>query len=189
MIAWIKQELGTVDILVNNAGMNQRASMIDYTAEEFRHVLDVNLTAPFIVAKAVLPAMIEKRRGKIINLCSIMSEVGRETVSAYTAAKGGLKMLTKSMASEYGKYNIQCNGLGPGYIETAMTTVYQEPLPDGTPNPFDAFVRQRTPAGRWGTVEDMKGPAVFLASQASDYVNGHILYADGGLLSYVGGQG
>ena len=139
-------------------------------------------------SKAVLPDMIAKREGKIINICSMMSELGRETVSAYAAAKGALKMLTRNIASEYGEYNIQCNGMGPGYIATAQTAPLREIQPDGSRHPFDTFICAKTPAGRWGTPEDMVGPCVFLASHASDFVNGQILYADGGILAYIGKQ-
>ena len=147
-----------------------------------------DLNAPFIVAKAVIPDMIEQGGGKIINICSMMSELGRETVSAYAAAKGGLKMLTKNIASEYGKYNIQCNGIGPGYIATPQTAPLREIQPDGSRHPFDQFIVAKTPAERWGEAEDLGGPAVFLASEASDFVNGLILYVDGGILAYIGKQ-
>ena len=188
MIAQIKEEVGSVDILVNNAGIIKRIPMIETSAEDFRRVVDVDLTAAFICAKAVLPDMIEKRSGKIINICSMTSEQGRETVSAYAAAKGGLKMLTKNIASEYGHYNIQCNGMGPGYIATSQTAPLRERQPDGSRHPFDSFILAKTPAGRWGEAEDMVGPCVFLASSASDFVNGHILYADGGIQAYLGRQ-
>jgi len=188
MVAQIAKEVGSVDILVNNAGMIKRTSMLEMDTSDFRQVVDVNLNAPFIVAKAVLPAMVEKRSGKIINICSMMSELGRETVSAYAASKGGLKMLTKNIASEFGQYNIQCNGLGPGYIETPQTAPLRERQPDGSRHPFDAFIVAKTPADRWGSVEDLAGPAVFLASPASDFINGHILYVDGGILAYIGRQ-
>ena len=142
----------------------------------------------FIVAKAIIPDMIEQGGGKIINICSMMSELGRETVSAYAAAKGGLKMLTKNIASEYGQYNIQCNGIGPGYIATPQTAPLREIQPDGSRHPFDQFIVAKTPAARWGNAEDLGGPAVFLASEASDFVNGLILYVDGGILAYIGKQ-
>jgi gluconate 5-dehydrogenase len=183
MIAQIEQDLGAVDILVNNAGIIKRIPMIEMEAKDFRQVIDIDLTAPFIMAKAVLPGMIKKGGGKIINICSMMSELGRETVSAYAAAKGGLKMLTKNIASEYGHQNIQCNGIGPGYIETPQTAPLREPG-----HPFNSFILAKTPANRWGTTDDLKGPAVFLASSASDFVNGHILYVDGGILAYIGKQ-
>lgn len=183
MVATIEKEVGVIDILVNNAGIIKRIPMIEMKASEFRQVIDVDLTAPFIVAKAVLPSMIKKGAGKIINICSMMSELGRETVSAYAAAKGGLKMLTRNIASEYGEYNIQCNGIGPGYIATPQTAPLRTPG-----HPFNSFIIAKTPAARWGTTEDLEGPAVFLASEASDFVNGHVLYVDGGILAYIGKQ-
>lgn len=188
MISQIKAEVGSIDILVNNAGIIKRIPMTDMSAEDFRQVIDVDLNAPFIVAKAVIPDMIEKGHGKIINICSMMSELGRETVSAYAAAKGGLKMLTKNIASEYGQYNIQCNGIGPGYIATPQTAPLRETQENGDRHPFDQFIIGRTPAARWGEPVDLAGPSVFLASQASDFVNGHILYVDGGILAYIGKQ-
>lgn len=188
LVAEISREYGSVDILVNNAGIIKRIPMCEMSAKDFREVVDIDLTAPFIVSKAVIPGMIEKGRGKIINICSMMSELGRETVSAYAAAKGGLKMLTRNIASEYGEYNIQCNGIGPGYIATPQTAPLRERQPDGSRHPFDSFIIGKTPAARWGTPEDIMGPAVFLASDASDFVNGHILYVDGGILAYIGKQ-
>lgn len=179
----IEKEVGTIDILVNNAGIIKRIPMLEMTAADFRKVIDVDLNAPFIVSKAVIPGMIKKGHGKIINVCSMMSELGRETVSAYAAAKGGLKMLTKNICSEFGGNNIQCNGIGPGYIETPQTAPLREPG-----HPFNSFIISKTPAGRWGTPEDLMGPAIFLASDASDFVNGHILYVDGGILAYIGKQ-
>jgi gluconate 5-dehydrogenase len=187
-LARIERDAGTVDILVNNAGIIKRIPMIEMSTEDFRAVVDVDLTAAFITSKAVIPAMIKKGGGKIINICSMMSELGRETVSAYAAAKGGLKMLIKNIASEYGQFNIQCNGIGPGYIETPQTAPLRERQADGLRHPFDQFIIAKTPAARWGTTEDLKGPAVFLASPASDFVNGHILYVDGGILAYIGKQ-
>lgn len=183
LIARIEKEVGIIDILVNNAGIIKRIPMIEMSAKDFRQVIDVDLTAPFIVSKAVLPSMIKKGHGKIINICSMMSELGRETVSAYAAAKGGLKMLTKNIASEYGEFNIQCNGIGPGYIETPQTEPLRQPN-----HPFNKFIISKTPAARWGTTQDLVGPAVFLASNASDFVNGHVLYVDGGILAYIGKQ-
>ncbi len=188
LVATIEKEVGVVDILVNNAGIIKRIPMIEMSAAEFRQVIDVDLNAPFICAKAVLPSMIKKGAGKIINICSMMSELGRETVSAYASAKGGLKMLTRNIASEYGKYNIQCNGIGPGYIATPQTAPLREIQPDGERHPFDKFIIAKTPAERWGNPEDLAGPAVFLASEASDFVNGHVLYVDGGILAYIGKQ-
>ncbi|MBO5907133.1 MAG: gluconate 5-dehydrogenase [Clostridia bacterium] len=188
LIAKIEAEVGVIDILVNNAGIIKRIPMCEMSADEFRRVIDVDLNAPFIMAKAVLPSMIKKGHGKIINICSMMSELGRETVSAYAAAKGGLKMLTKNIASEFGEYNIQCNGIGPGYIATPQTAPLREVGPDGSRHPFDSFIIAKTPAARWGDPEDLAGPAVFLASDASNFVNGHILYVDGGILAYIGKQ-
>lgn len=188
MITDIEKELGTVDILVNNAGIIKRIPMTEMSAADFRQVIDIDLTAPYIMAKAVLPGMMEKGHGKIINVCSMMSELGRETVSAYAAAKGGLKMLTKNIASEFGEYNIQCNGIGPGYIATPQTAPLREIQPDGSRHPFDQFIISKTPQARWGEPEDLMGPAIFLASDASNFVNGHILYVDGGILAYIGKQ-
>lgn len=184
----IERDLGTIDILVNNAGIIKRIPMLEMSAKDFRQVIDVDLNGPFIVSKAVLPGMIKKGHGKIINICSMMSELGRETVSAYAAAKGGLKMLTRNICSEYGEANIQCNAIGPGYIATPQTAPLRERQPDGSRHPFDAFIVAKTPAARWGTPEDLQGPAVFLASDASDFVNGLVLYVDGGILAYIGKQ-
>lgn len=186
MVADIEKTVGTIDILVNNAGIIKRIPMEEMAVEDFRRVIDVDLVAPYIVSKAVIPGMIKKGHGKIINICSMMSELGRETVSAYAAAKGGLKMLTRNICSEFGAANIQCNGIGPGYIATEQTALLRELQPDGSRHPFDQFIISKTPAGRWGTPEDLEGPAVFLASDASDFVNGHILYVDGGILAYIG---
>ena len=171
MVKKIEEEIGTVDILVNNAGIIKRIPMAEIDAAEFRRVIDVDLNAPFIVSKAVIPGMIEKGHGKIINICSMMSELGRETVSAYAAAKGGLKMLTRNICSA-----------------TPQTAPLREKQPDGSRHPFDQFIVGRTPAARWGSTEDLTGPAVFLASDASNFVNGHILYVDGGILAYIGKQ-
>ncbi len=187
-IAQVENEVGTVDILVNNAGIIKRVPMHEMSAAEFRQVIDVDLNAPFIMAKAVIPSMLKKGHGKIINICSMMSELGRETVSAYAAAKGGLKMLTRNICSEYGEHNIQCNGIGPGYIATPQTAPLRERQADGSRHPFDSFIISKTPAARWGTPEDLMGPAVFLASEASNFVNGHVLYVDGGILAYIGKQ-
>ncbi|MPN29580.1 5-keto-D-gluconate 5-reductase [bioreactor metagenome] len=188
MVDEIANDLGPVDILVNNAGIIKRVPMTEMSAAEFRQVVDIDLNAPFIVSKAVLPGMMKKGHGKIINICSMMSELGRETVSAYAAAKGGLKMLTRNICSEFGGANIQCNGIGPGYIATSQTAPLRERQADGSRHPFDQFIVSKTPAGRWGTVEDLMGPAVFLASDASNFVNGHVLYVDGGILAYIGKQ-
>ena len=188
MVAQIEKEVGVIDILVNNAGIIKRIPMHEMSAAEFRQVIDVDLNAPFIVSKAVIPSMLKKGAGKIINICSMMSELGRETVSAYAAAKGGLKMLTRNICSEYGEFNIQCNGIGPGYIATPQTAPLRETQPDGSRHPFDSFICAKTPAGRWLNPEELVGPAVFLASEASNAVNGHILYVDGGILAYIGKQ-
>jgi len=183
LVAQIEKEVGVIDILVNNAGIIKRIPMIEMTAAEFRQVIDIDLNGPFIVSKAVIPGMIKKGHGKIINICSMMSELGRETVSAYAAAKGGLKMLTRNIAAEYGEFNIQCNGIGPGYIETPQTAPLRV-----KGNAFNDFIIAKTPAARWGTTEDLQGPAVFLASDASNFVNGHVLYVDGGILASIGKQ-
>ena len=188
MVADIEKTIGTIDILVNNAGIIKRIPMEEMAVEDFRRVIDVDLVAPYICAKAVIPGMIKKGHGKIINICSMMSELGRETVSAYAAAKGGLKMLTRNICSEYGEANIQCNGIGPGYIATEQTAPLRELQPDGSRHPFDQFIISKTPAARWGTPEDLMGPAVFLASDASNFVNGHVLYVDCGILAYIGKQ-
>jgi gluconate 5-dehydrogenase len=177
----MEKEVGPIDILVNNAGIIKRIPILEMKAGEFSQVLDVNLTGPFIMAKAVAKGMISRGSGKIINMCSMMSELGRNTVSAYAASKGGLKMLTRNMATEWARHNVQINGIGPGYIATSQT----EPIRvDG--HPFNDFIIQRTPAGRWGDPEDLAGAAVFLASKASDFVNGHVLYVDGGILATIG---
>ncbi|MDR2562594.1 MAG: gluconate 5-dehydrogenase [Prevotellaceae bacterium] len=183
MIADIAQNVGEVDILVNNAGIIKRIPALEMSANEFREVVDIDLTGPFIMSKAVAPGMIRKGGGKIINICSMMSELGRETVSAYAAAKGGLKMLTKNLACEWAEYNIQVNGIGPGYIATPQTAPLRT---EG--HPFNNFILAKTPAARWGTPEDLEGPVVFLASAASNFINGHVLYVDGGILAYIGKQ-
>lgn len=177
----IEAEIGPINILVNNAGIIKRVPLKDMEAEDFRRVIDVDLVGPFIMAKQVVKHMIPRREGKIINICSMMTELGRDTVGAYAAAKGGLKMLTQNMATEWAKHNIQSNGIGPGYFATSQT----EPIRvDG--HPFNDFIIQRTPAGRWGDPSDLAGSAVFLASNASDFVNGQILYVDGGILATIG---
>ena len=188
LVAQIREEVGIIDILVNNAGIIKRIPMTEMSVEDFSKVIDVDLIAPFICSKAVIPGMLEKGHGKIINICSMMSELGRETVSAYAAAKGGLKMLTRNICSEFGGANIQCNGIGPGYIATQQTAPLRERQADGSRHPFDQFIISKTPAGRWGTTDDLVGPAVFLASDASNFVNGHVLYVDGGILAYIGKQ-
>jgi gluconate 5-dehydrogenase len=181
IIPIIEKEVGPIDILVNNAGIIKRIPILEMKADEFREVLDVDLTGPFIMAKAIVPGMIERGHGKIINMCSMMSELGRDTVSAYAAAKGGLKMLTKSMATEWAKYNIQANGIGPGYFATSQTAPIRV---DG--HPFNDFIIQRTPAGKWGEPEELAGTAIFLSSDASNFVNGIVVYVDGGILATIG---
>ncbi len=177
----IMKETGSIDILVNNAAIHRRVKLEDLTLQVFKEVIDVNLTAQFMVAREVALSMISRREGKIINLCSMMSELGRHTTGAYAAAKGGLKMLTKAMATEWAEYNIQVNGIGPGYIKTDATGPISEPG-----HPLSRYVISRTPAGRWGSPDDLKGAAIFLASAASGFVNGHILYVDGGILATFG---
>jgi len=179
----ITEEVGVIDILVNNAGIIKRIPALEMSAAEFREVIDIDLNGPFIMSRAVAPGMIKKGGGKIINICSMMSELGRETVSAYASAKGGLKMLTRNLACEWAEFNVQVNGIGPGYIATPQTAPLRA---EG--HPFNSFIIGRTPAARWGTPEDLQGPVVFLASKASDFVNGHILYVDGGILAYIGKQ-
>ena len=180
-IPLIEKEVSPIDILVNNAGIIKRIPILEMKAEEFRQVLDVDLTGPFIMAKTVAKGMVERGSGKIINMCSMMSELGRNTVSAYAAAKGGLKMLTRNMATEWARFNIQINGIGPGYFATDQTAPIRV---DG--HPFNEFILNRTPAGRWGDPEDLAGTAVFLASKASDFVNGQVVYVDGGILATIG---
>lgn len=181
VIGKIEKEVAPVDILVNNAGIIKRIPIVDMKVEDFKTVLEVDLVAPFIMAKAIAPGMIKRGNGKIINMCSMMSELGRNTVSAYAAAKGGLKMLTKSMATEWARFNIQANGIGPGYFATSQTAPIRV---DG--HPFNDFIISRTPAGRWGDPSDLAGAAIFLSSQASDFVNGIVLYVDGGILATIG---
>ncbi|MCR5157468.1 MAG: gluconate 5-dehydrogenase [Butyrivibrio sp.] len=185
-VADVEAKVGSIDILVNNAGIIKRIPMHEMSVEQWNQVIDVDLTGPFICSKAVIPAMMKKGSGKIINACSMMSEFGRETVSAYAAAKGGLKMLTRNICSEYGQYNIQCNAIGPGYIATPQTAPLREKQPDGSMHPFDRFIRSKTPAQRWGRTEDLMGLAVFLASPASDFINGQVVYIDGGISAYIG---
>jgi gluconate 5-dehydrogenase len=180
-ISIVEKQVGPVDILVNNAGIIKRIPILDMAIDDYKQVLDVDLVAPLIVSKRVVKGMIERRNGKIINMCSMMSVYGRNTVSAYASAKGGLKLLTASMTCEWAKYNVQINGIGPGYIATAQTAPIRE-----NGHPFNDLVMTRTPAGRWGEPEDVANAALFLASKASDFVNGHILYVDGGILANFG---
>jgi len=180
-IAKIEAEVGNIDILINNAGIIKRTPLLEMEVAEFKEVIDIDLVSPFIVSKHVVKGMVLRKQGKVINICSMMSELGRNSVGAYAAAKGGLKMLTKNMATEWAKYNIQVNGIGPGYFATKQT----EPIRvDG--NPFNDFIINRTPAAKWGDPNDLAGAAIFLSSKASDFVNGHILYVDGGILATIG---
>ncbi len=180
-IAKIEAEVGPIDILINNAGIIKRTPIVDMEVVDFELVIKIDLVGPFIVSKYVAKSMMKRGGGKIINICSMMSELGRDSVSAYAAAKGGLKMLTKSMATEWAKYNIQTNGIGPGYFATSQTAPIRV---DG--HPFNDFIISRTPAGRWGDPDDLQGAAIFLSSKASDFVNGHVLYVDGGILATIG---
>lgn len=177
----IQASVGTIDILVNNAGIIKRTPLEEMGVEDFKEVINVDLVSPFIVSKHVVKTMIARKQGKIINICSMMSELGRNTVGAYAAAKGGLKMLTQNMATEWAKHNIQVNGIGPGYFATSQTAPIRV---DG--HPFNEFIVNRTPAAKWGDPDDLAGAAVFLSSKASDFVNGHILYVDGGILATIG---
>ncbi|HSQ47962.1 MAG TPA: gluconate 5-dehydrogenase [Lutibacter sp.] len=180
-IAKIEAEVGNIDILINNAGIIKRTPLLEMEVADFKEVIDIDLVSPFIVSKHVVKGMVLRKQGKVINICSMMSELGRNSVGAYAAAKGGLKMLTKNMATEWAKYNIQVNGIGPGYFATKQT----EPIRvDG--NPFNDFIINRTPAAKWGDPNDLAGAAIFLSSKASDFVNGHILYVDGGILATIG---
>jgi len=177
----IETEVGNIDILVNNAGIIKRTPLVEMEVADFKHVLDIDLVSPFIVSKHVVKGMMERKEGKIINICSMMSQLGRNTVGAYAAAKGGLVMLTKNMATEWARFNIQVNGIGPGYFATSQTAAIRV---DG--HPFNDFIVNRTPAAKWGDPNDLAGAAIFLSSKASDFVNGHILYVDGGILATIG---
>lgn len=180
-ITKIESEVGPIDILINNAGIIKRTPLIDMEVADFKEVIDIDLVSPFIVSKHVVKGMIKRKEGKVINICSMMSELGRNSVGAYAAAKGGLKMLTQNMATEWAKYNIQVNGIGPGYFATSQT----EPIRvDG--HPFNDFIINRTPAAKWGDPDELAGTAIFLSSKASDFVNGHIVYVDGGILATIG---
>jgi len=180
-ISQIEKEVGPIDILVNNAGIIKRIPMLDMPVDDFRTVLEVDLVAPLIVAKRVVPSMIQRRAGKIINMCSMMSVYGRMSVSAYASAKGGLKLLTQNMCCEWAKYNINANGIGPGYIATAQTAPIRV---DG--HPFNDLVMTRTPSARWGEPEDLVGAAILLASEAGRFINGQVIYVDGGILANFG---
>ncbi|WP_298496012.1 gluconate 5-dehydrogenase [uncultured Algibacter sp.] len=180
-VAKIEAEVGQIDILINNAGIIKRTPLIEMEVEDFKQVIDVDLVSPFIVSKHVVPGMIARKAGKVINICSMMSELGRNSVGAYAAAKGGLKMLTQNMATEWAKHNIQVNGIGPGYFATSQTAPIRV---DG--HPFNDFIVNRTPAAKWGDPNDLAGAAIFLSSKASDFVNGHVVYVDGGILATIG---
>lgn len=177
----IEAEVGSIDILVNNAGIIKRTPLAEMEVEDFKQVIDIDLVSPFIVSKHVIKGMMKRKAGKIINICSMMSELGRNTVGAYAAAKGGLVMLTKNMATEWARFGVQVNGIGPGYFATSQTAPIRV---DG--HPFNDFIKNRTPAKKWGDPNDLAGAAVFLSSKASDFVNGHILYVDGGILATIG---
>lgn len=177
----IQSDVGPIDILVNNAGIIKRTALEEMEVADFKEVIDIDLVSPFIMSKHVVKTMMARKQGKIINICSMMSELGRNTVGAYAAAKGGLKMLTQNMATEWAKHNIQINGIGPGYFATSQTAPIRV---DG--HPFNEFIINRTPAAKWGDPDDLAGAAIFLASRASDFVNGHILYVDGGILATIG---
>lgn len=180
-ISKIQSEVGPIDVLVNNAGIIKRTPLEEMEVSDFKEVIDIDLVSPFIVSKHVVKTMMTRKKGKIINICSMMSELGRNTVGAYAAAKGGLKMLTQNMATEWAKHNIQVNGIGPGYFATSQTAPIRV---DG--HPFNEFIINRTPAAKWGDPDDLAGAAIFLSSRASDFVNGHILYVDGGILATIG---
>ncbi|QDO95445.1 gluconate 5-dehydrogenase [Formosa sediminum] len=180
-ISKIETEVGAIDILINNAGIIKRTPLIDMEVSDFKAVVNIDLVSPFIVSKHAVKNMISRNQGKIINICSMMSELGRNNVGAYAAAKGGLKMLTQNMATEWAKHNIQVNGIGPGYFATSQTAPIRV---DG--HPFNDFIISRTPAARWGNPEDLQGATIFLSSKASDFVNGHVLYVDGGILATIG---
>jgi gluconate 5-dehydrogenase len=178
-VARIEDEVGPIDILINNAGIQRRAPFIDVPADVFRDVQRTNVDGVFFVTQAVARAMVARQRGKIVNICSVTSELGRPTIIPYTTSKGAVKMMTKGLCAELGRHNIQVNGIGPGYIETELNAALT------SDKAFSSWVEQRTPAGRWGKVEELVGAAIFLSSRASDYVNGHILYVDGGMTASV----
>lgn len=180
-ISKIEKEVGNIDILINNAGIIKRTPLEEMEVADFEEVIKVDLVSPFIMSKHVVKGMIKRKEGKIINICSMMSELGRNTVGAYAAAKGGLKMLTRNMATEWSKYNIQVNGIGPGYFATSQTAPIRV-----NGHPFNEFIISRTPAGRWGDPSDLEGTAIFLSSKASDFVSGQIIYVDGGILATIG---
>ena len=180
-VARIESEVGDIDILVNNAAVIERTPLLEMLVEDFERVVKTDLTGAFVMTQPVARGMVARGRGKVINMCSMMSELGRDSVGAYAAAKGGLKMLTRSMATEWGRHGVQVNGIGPGYFATDQTAPLREPG-----HPFNEWIVSRTPAARWGNPEDLAGAAVFLAAPASDFVNGHVLYVDGGILATIG---
>jgi gluconate 5-dehydrogenase len=171
--------LGRIDILVNNAGMQFRAPLEDFPLEKWRDLMRINVESAFIVGKAVAKNMIARRQGKIINVASVQSELGRPTIAPYTATKGAIKMLTKGMCADWARHNIQVNAIGPGYFKTPLNQALVENVD------FSTWLEKRTPAGRWGEVNELVGAAIFLASRASSFVNGHILYVDGGITSVL----
>ena len=180
-VAQIEKDVGPIDILVNNAGIIRRVPLLDMPLEEWDKVIKTDLTGVFVMTKAVVKNMIKRDGGKVINICSMMSELGRDSVGAYAAAKGGLKMLTRNMATEWARFNVQVNGIGPGYFATSQTAPIRV---DG--NPLNEFIKQRTPAGKWGDPNDLQGAAIFLASQASNFITGQVVYVDGGILATIG---
>lgn len=178
-IAKVQETVGTIDILVNNAGIQYREPLEEFDEDQWRNVMDVNINGVFLTSKAVAPGMIAQKSGKIINIGSLMSEVGRNTISAYVTSKGAVKQLTKNMAVEWAKHNIQANAIGPGYFKTDINTALYNDVE------FDTWLKARTPANRWGEPEELVGIAVFLASKASSFVNGQIFYVDGGVLATI----
>lgn len=177
----IEKEVGPIDILVNNAGIIKRVPLLEMPVEEFQQVIDTDLVGVFTMTRPVAKKMVERKQGKIINICSMMSELGRDSVGAYAAAKGGLKMLTQNMATEWARHNVQVNGIGPGYFATSQTAPIRV---EG--NPLNEFIISRTPAGKWGDPDDLQGAAIFLSSNASNFVTGQVVYVDGGILATIG---
>jgi gluconate 5-dehydrogenase len=175
----VERDVGPLDIVVNNAGMQRRAPLLDFTEADWRQLIDTNLTSAFLVGRAVAERMVPRGAGKIINICSLQSEVARPGIAPYAATKGALKMLTKGMCAEWAPHGLQVNAIGPGYFDTELTAALV------ADEKFSAWVRDRTPAGRWGRTEDLVGALLFFASAASDFVNGQILYVDGGMTSVL----